>query len=84
MEPFITAKQVISSGLFPNLTEEKLRHYVRQGKIRAHGHLKSKTFLLSEVYRDWKNKDRRIGLSPKSPINPTIIKGKPKKAWRKV
>lgn len=60
LEPFLTARQVVDSGLFPDLTEEKIRHYVRQGAIRAYGPSKNKTYLLSEVYEDWKKIGRRV------------------------
>jgi hypothetical protein len=48
-EPFLTARQIMESGLFPDLTEEKIRHYVRQGQIRAYGPGKNKTYILMHL-----------------------------------
>jgi len=59
LEPFITAKQVVESGLFPGLNEEKLKDYVRKGLIQAHGPSNGKTYLLTEVYEGWKKIQRR-------------------------
>ena len=66
LEPFITAKQVVESGLFPGLNEEKLKDYVRKGLIQAHGPSNGKTYLLSEVYEGWKNIQRRQDTRQKS------------------
>ena len=82
-EPFITSKQIIESGLFPGLTEDKLRHYVRQGSIRAYGPGKEKTYLLSEVYEDWKKIGRKVdGYFKVSQGSQKMGSGLPK-AWRK-
>src|SRR3989338_3199545 len=83
LEPFLTARQVVDSGLFPDLTEEKIRHYVRQGAIRAYGPGKNKTYLLSEVYEDWKKIGRRVdGIASLSP-GPDGGGGRLPKAWGK-
>lgn len=55
LEPFVTAKEVIDSGLFPGLTPEMLRHFVRQGVFKAYGPKHEKTYLLSELHQDWLN-----------------------------
>src|SRR5688572_3760005 len=83
-EPFVTAQQVIDSGLFPGLTEEKLRHYVRQGLIRAYGPSKNKTYLLSEVYEDWKQIGRGRDGNTTLPEGPKRLGSGLPKAWRKV
>ena len=54
LEPFITYKEVVSSGLFPGLKPESLRAYTRKGLIKAYGPKRAKCYLLSEVYEDWK------------------------------
>jgi len=84
LESFKLAGQIIDSGLFPGLTEEKLRHYVRQGFIRAYGPCKNKTYLLSEVYEDWKQIGRRIDGFVTLPTKPKSVGSGLQKAWRKV
>jgi hypothetical protein len=84
LEPFMTARQVVDSGLFPDLTEEKLRYYVRQGLIRAYGPGKNKTYLLQEVYEDWKNIGRRLDGVASLQTGPQGVGGRLPKAWRKV
>ena len=84
LEPFLTAQELIQSGLFPGLTEEKLRHYVRRGLVRAYGPGKNKTYLLREVYEDWKNIGRRVDGNTILPERSQAVGGRLPKAWRKV
>lgn len=83
-EPFVAAGEIIESGLFPGLTEEKLRHYVRQGLVRAYGPSKNKTYLLSEVYDDWKQIGRRVDGFVTLPTESKGMGSGLQKAWRKV
>lgn len=84
MEPFVTAAKIVDSGLFPDLTEQKLRHYVRQGLIKAYGPGREKTYLISEVYEGWKNIGRRVDGGHPLQAGPTAVAGGLPKAWRKV
>lgn len=84
MEPFVTAEKVIESGLFPGLTEEKLRYYVRQGLLRAYGPGKEKTYLLSEVYEGWKSIGRQVDGGHSLQAGAQTVAGGLPKAWKKV
>ena len=84
LEPFLTSQEIIDSGLFPDLTEEKLRHYVREGYIRAYGPGRHKTYLLSEVYEDWKNIGRRVDGNNEVSQGPKEVGSRLPKAWKKV
>lgn len=84
LEPFRTAQEIIATGLFPELTEDKLRYYVRQGVILAYGPSKNKTYLVSEVYESWKQIGRGNGHTAISAGPQAVGGGLSTRAWKKV
>lgn len=84
LEPFRTAQEIIATGLFPELTEDKLRYYVRQGFVPAYGPSKNKTYLVSEVYESWKQIGRGHGHTAISAGPQAVGGGLSTRAWKKV
>lgn len=83
-ERFVTGEEVIKAELFPGLSLRMLNKYAEGGIIRSHGPQIQRTYLLSEVYEDWKNIDRSgYGCGKVSKRQNRLGSGLPK-AWKAV
>jgi hypothetical protein len=84
LEPFVTAEEVLKAGLFPGLSLRMLNKFAETGIIRSHGPQMQRTYLLSEVYEDWKNFNRSgKGYGrPKAQARQRNLGSGLQKAWR--
>lgn len=83
-ERFIAPEEVVKSELFPGLSLRMLNKYAESGIIRSHGPQMKRTYLLSEVYEDWKNIDRSGHGSGKIQTRQRRLGSGLQKAWRAV